>query len=395
MEFDVIIIGAGAAGMFCAATAGARGRRVLVLDSSDRLAEKIRISGGGRCNFTNLHCSHRNFLSRKPEFCRQALARFGVRDFIALVDRHRIAWHEKTLGQLFCDDSSRRIIDMLDRDCARAGVVRIMQCAIASVAKDAAGFQVASPQGAFRAAKLVVATGGLSIPQIGASPYGYKLAEQFGLAIVPPRPGLVPLSMDPAWLARYGTLSGLSFPADAYAPGARFREQVLITHRGLSGPAILQASSYWQWQDGAKQPLELDLLPDIDAQAWLRGLRDAGRRPSLAGALAQHLPRRLAQQLAEEMPCPQPLAELSNRNIAQLAAALKRWHIQPAGTLGYRKAEVTLGGVDTDELDPHSLEARRVPGLHFIGEVVDVTGQLGGHNFQWAWSSAWCAGMAL
>ncbi|MBL8471177.1 MAG: NAD(P)/FAD-dependent oxidoreductase [Rhodocyclaceae bacterium] len=395
LDFDAIVIGAGAAGLFCAGTAGARGRRVLLLDASARLAEKIRISGGGRCNFTNIHCTHHNFLSRQPEFCRQALARFSARDFIALVDKHGIAWHEKTLGQLFCDDSSQRIIDMLDRNAARAGVKRLMQCAIAAVAKDGDQFRIESTQGNFRAAKLVVASGGLSIPQIGASPFGYRLAEQFGLEVVAPRPGLVPLSMDPAWLARYGDLSGLSFPAEVHAPGAKFREQVLITHRGLSGPAILQASSYWQWQEGTKRPLEIDLMPEIDAHAWLRQLRAGGSRAGLAGALAQHLPRRLAQQLADGTPGAGRVAEMSNRTIDEVATSLQRWSIQPAGTLGYRKAEVTLGGVATEELDPVSLEARRVPGLHFIGEVVDVTGHLGGHNFQWAWSSGWCAGMAL
>ena len=395
MHFDVIVIGAGAAGMMCAATAGARGRQVLLIDHAPKLAEKIRISGGGRCNFTNRDLKPESFLSQNPHFCRSALSRYTPRDFLDLVERHGIAWHEKTLGQLFCDDSSTQIIDLLKTECDAAGVHWQRPSAVQGVVRDEAGFRVDTDLGARTASSLVVASGGLTVPKIGATPFGYRLAEQFGLAVVAPKPALVPLALDPAWLARFGELSGASFDSIASCAGPAFREQTLLTHRGLSGPAILQASSYWQ-QAGGREPVNIDLLPDIhDAEGWLREAR-AGRQ-TLAALLAEQLPRRFAQQWADiegDGKWNAALVELPRAALADIAQRLKCWRIHPSGTLGYNKAEVTLGGVDTRELDQRTMMARRAPGLYFIGEVVDVTGWLGGYNFQWAWSSGWCAGQA-
>ena len=402
MELDVIVLGAGAAGMMCAATAGQRGRRVLLIDHSTRLAEKIRISGGGRCNFTNREVGPGNFLSRNPHFCRSALARYTPRDFIALIERHNIRYHERNLGQLFCDDSAQQIIAMLKSECDAAGVQWAMPVTVARVARlegDAPGFEVATTQGSYRTRALVVATGGLSIPKIGATPLGYRLAEQFGLNIVPPKPALVPLALPPEWLERFGALSGSSFdavtscvevPRGAHWPA--FREAALVTHRGLSGPAILQVSSYWQF-GGARGPVAMDLVPDLDAGAWLNQHRR--EQQGLGALLATHLPRRFALSFAELHGWTQPLMQLSNAVLATIAQTLKGWPIQPAGTLGYAKAEVTLGGVDTAALSQQTLEARSVPGLYFIGEVVDVTGWLGGYNFQWAWASGQAAGRAV
>jgi predicted Rossmann fold flavoprotein len=389
--FDAVVIGAGAAGMMCAAIAGQRGRRVLLVDHYAKVGEKIRISGGGRCNFTNLHATHRDFLSRNPDFCRSALARYTPRDFIALVDRHGIAWHEKTLGQLFCDGSARQIIDMLRAECERGGVTWWQPCEVREVTRGS-GFRVETSRGAVRAAALVVATGGLTVPRIGATPFAYRLAERFGLAVVPPRPALVPLSLEPALLGRFGELAGVSVDAEARCGSGRFRESLLFTHRGLSGPAILQVSSYWQ-QAGAAEPIHIDLLPGVDARAWLRGERRS--RATLAGVLAQRLPRRFAQQWCAAHAIEGAMAELSDRALDEAARALGDWSVCPTGTLGYNKAEVTLGGVDTRGLSSRTLEALAVPGLHFIGEGVDVTGHLGGFNFQWAWASGHAAGSAL
>ncbi len=412
VDFEVIVIGAGAAGMMCAARAGQRGRRVLLVDHAQKLAEKIRISGGGRCNFTNLHCRPEAFLSRNPHFCRSALARYTPRHFIELVERHRIGYHEKTLGQLFCDDSAAQIIGMLKLECERGQVQWAMPASVEGIAPcaddDGARFAVATSQGSFRCASLVVASGGLSIPKIGASPLGYRIAEQFGLAVVPPKPALVPLAADPAFLARFGALSGASFDAvtavaaaDNAADGVlnksarklpRFRESVLLTHRGLSGPAILQISSYWQ-QAGGRGAIEVDLLPELNAREWLDSHR---LEPAWIGdLLAGMLPRRVALAFAAAHGWDRPLAQLSSKVVGQIAATLKHWRIQPSGTLGFDKAEVTLGGVDTDGLSQQTMAAKSVPGLYFIGEVVDVTGWLGGYNFQWAWSSAVAAAEAL
>ena len=390
-RFDVAVIGAGAAGMMCAATAGQRGRRVVLIDHYKDIGEKIRISGGGRCNFTNLHATHRNFLSSNPDFCRSALARYTPRDFIALVARYKIAYHEKTLGQLFCDDSSKRIIDMLKEEC-RAGGVRWRQpCSVTSVSHGAGGFRIETSQGIVESESLVVATGGLTVPKIGATPFAYKLAEQFGLAVVAPRPALVPLSFPPELLDRYGDLSGLSLPAEASCGNGRFRESLLFTHRGLSGPVILQISSYWQ-QAGAQQPIRINLLPGKKVREWFAERRRSRSAP--AALLAEELPQRFARQWAEGHGATVAMAELSDRALDELANALCAWEVQPSGTLGYNKAEVTLGGVDTRGLSSKTMEAKAVPGLFFIGEGVDVTGHLGGFNFQWAWASGRAAGEA-
>ena len=375
--------------MMCAARAGARGRRVLLVDHAPVIGEKIRISGGGRCNFTNLHCSPDNFISRNPAFCRSALARYRPQDFLTLVERHGIAWHEKKLGQLFCDGSATQIIAMLQSECDAGGVAWRVGCAIERVDACPPGYRVTTGQGVFTAPALVIATGGLSIPKIGATPFGYRVAEQFGLGVVPPRAGLVPLTFDAAELARYGDLSGLSVDAVASAGDGRFRENVLFTHRGLSGPAILQASSYWQ----PGEPLHIDLLPDLDA---FEMLASAGHRDSTpATVLADHLPKRLAQQWCAAHSATEPLKRMNESMLRLLAGQLKDWQVRPSGSEGYRKAEVTLGGVDTAGLSSRTMEARAAAGLYFIGEVVDVTGHLGGFNFQWAWASGHAAGEAL
>ena len=384
--YDVIVVGAGAAGMMCAATAGQRGRRVLLIEHYTKLGEKIRISGGGRCNFTNVGAGPANYLSRNPDFCRSALARYTPRHFIAQVERHGIAYHEKKLGQLFCDGPATQIIDMLRAECAAGGVEWWMPCPVDGVTHDGATFIVATPKGAARAPALVVATGGLTVPKIGATPFAYRLAEQFGLPVVPPRPALVPLAFAPAALARYGDLAGLSVDAEVAFGRARFRENLLFTHRGLSGPAILQISSYW---DG-RAPLSIDLLPAVDVAAWLAGHRGSSAR--LDTLLAEKLPRRFAQQWCEAHDAARPLREIGDAALGRVAAALEAWSVLPAGTLGYAKAEVTAGGVDTAALSSKTMAATAVPGLHFIGECVDVTGWLGGYNFQWAWASGHAAG---
>jgi predicted Rossmann fold flavoprotein len=388
---DVVVIGAGAAGMMCAATAGQRGRRVALIDHYAKLGEKIRISGGGRCNFTNIHATHRDFLSRNPDFCRSALARYTPRDFIALVESHGIHYHEKTLGQLFCDESARAVIDMLVAECAKGAVEWRQPCDVKKVARDGGSFRVDVAGGALVSESLVVATGGLTVPKIGASPFAYRIAEQFGLAVVPPRPALVPLSFGPELLARYGDLSGVSLDVEAWCGEGRFREALLFTHRGLSGPAILQVSSYWQ-ANGASQPIHIDLLPGVDARAWLAGERRS--KSSLASLLAQRLPKRFAQQWCDAHGLDKPVVQLSDGAIEEAIANLTDWKVQPSGTLGYNKAEVTLGGVDTRALSSKTMAALGVPGLFFIGEGVDVTGHLGGFNFQWAWASGHAAGEA-
>jgi predicted Rossmann fold flavoprotein len=388
--YDVIVIGAGAAGMMCAAQAGRRGRRVLLIEHFSVVGEKIRISGGGRCNFTNIHSDATKFLSQNPDFCRSALARYSPRDFIALVERHGIAWHEKKLGQLFCDDSALQIIAMLRAECEVAAVDWRVPCSVEKVDRESDAFIVATSRGPVRAASLVVATGGLTVPKIGATPLGYRIAEQFGVAVVPPRPALVPLALEPATLERYGDLSGVSIDAEVSCNGGRFRENLLFTHRGLSGPAILQVSSYWNGGD----LIHVDLLPGIDASAWLAGERAA--TAGVAGVLAQRLPHRFAQQWSLQFGNGQraagPIRSLGEKRLSEIGAALNDWSVLPSGTLGYNKAEVTLGGVDTRHLSSKTMAVERVPGLYFIGEVVDVTGHLGGHNFQWAWSSGFAAG---
>ena len=386
---DAVVIGAGAAGMMCAATAGQRGRRVLLIEHYHKLGEKIRISGGGRCNFTNIGAGPANYLSGNPDFCRSALARFAPRDFIDLIERHGIAYHEKKLGQLFCDGPSTQIIDMLRAECDAGGVEWWMPCPVDAVSRDGAMFRVATSHGVAGAPALVVATGGLTVPKIGATPFAYRIAEQFGLRVVPPRPALVPLAFAPDALARYGDLAGVSVDAEIAFGEARFRENLLFTHRGLSGPAILQVSSYW---DG-RSPLSIDLLPDVDAVAWLADHRRSSAR--LDTLLSEKLPRRFAQQWCEAYDAARPLCEFTADELTAHAARLKRWPVLPSGTLGYAKAEVTVGGIDTRDLSSKTMAALAVPGLHFIGEAVDVTGWLGGYNFQWAWASAHAAGSAV
>ena len=388
---DVVVIGAGAAGMMCAATAGKRGRRVILVDHYKEVGEKIRISGGGRCNFTNLHATHRDFLSGNPDFCRSALARYTPRDFLALVERHGVAWHEKTLGQLFCDESSKQVIALLVAECAAGRVAWRQPCAVAGVAKRDSGFRVETAMGPIECEALVIATGGLTVPKIGATPFAYQLAAQFGLGVVPPKPALVPLSFDPELLSRYGDLAGVSLDVEASCGGGRFREALLFTHRGLSGPSILQVSSYWQ-RANAAEPIRVNLLPGVDARAWLASERRS--KATLATLLAERMPKRLAQQWAQAHGFTTALAELSDRVLDEAARALSDWPIQPSGTLGYNKAEVTLGGVDTRGLSSKTMQALEVPGLYFIGEAVDVTGHLGGFNFQWAWASGHAAGEA-
>ena len=390
--FDAAVIGAGAAGMMCAATAGQRGRKVLLIDHYDRVGEKIRISGGGRCNFTNLHATHRDFISANPDFCRSALSRYTPRDFIALVDKHGIAWHEKTLGQLFCDESSKQVIEMLEAECADGGVEWWQPCGVTSVRRNDAGFEVDTSRGTISARALVIATGGLTVPKIGATPFAYRIAGQFGLPVVPPKPALVPLSFDPAFLERYGELAGVSLDVEASCAGGSFREAMLFTHRGLSGPAILQVSSYWQ-HAGASEPIRINLLPGVDVRAWIAAERRS--RASLASLLAERWPKRLAQQWGAAHALEVPLAQVGDRALDAAVRELTEWKVQPSGTLGYNKAEVTLGGVDTRSLSSKTLEATQVPGLHFIGEAVDVTGHLGGFNFQWAWASGHAAGSAV
>lgn len=397
MHFDAIVIGAGAAGLHCAALAGQRGARVLLIDHAEKIAEKIRISGGGRCNFTNRDTTPANFSGANPHFCRSALARYTPADFIALVQRHGIAWHEKHKGQLFCDDSSEQIIAMLLRECERGGVTHWQPCAVQAVRRvDNTGFELDTDRGTASAKQLVVATGGLSIPKIGATDFGYRLARQFGHAIVETRPALVPLSFDPVSWAPFAALSGLSLEAAIETGEAQARtafvEDLLFTHRGLSGPAVLQISSFWR----AGTPIRLDLAPGHDLQAELLQAKQTSRR-KLANELAELIPRRLAEAWLASTPelADRPLPEQRDRDLAQLAARLQRWELKPQATEGYRKAEVTAGGVDTRELSSQTMESRLMPGLFFIGEVVDVTGWLGGYNFQWAWASAAACAQAL
>lgn len=385
---DVVVIGAGAAGLICAIEAGRRGRRVVVIDHARAPGEKIRISGGGRCNFTNRDAAPRHYLSANPGFAISALKRFSAQDFIARIDRRGIAWHEKTLGQLFCDGSARQVVDMLTDDLADSGGELRLSTAITGVERTADGFIVATASGTVACRSLVVASGGKSIPKMGASGFGYEVAERFGLALQPTRPGLVPLTLDPALLERLAPLAGVAVAARVAHGKTRFEEGLLFTHRGLSGPAILQISSYWREGD----EIALALAPHTDIFARLREARAAQGRQSPATALAALLPRRLAQLIAEREAGTVNLADLSDRALRRIDEAVNGWRLKPTGSEGYRTAEVTLGGVDTAGLDSRTMQAREVPGLFFVGEVVDVTGWLGGYNFQWAWSSGWVAG---
>ncbi|MBR2819238.1 MAG: NAD(P)/FAD-dependent oxidoreductase [Reyranella sp.] len=382
--FDVVVLGAGAAGLMCALRAGQRGRKVLLLDHADKVGKKILISGGGRCNFTNLEARPEAFLSANPHFCKSALARYTQHDFIALVEKHRIAWHEKTLGQLFCDGSARQIVKMLLDEAAAAGVDVRVAHRVTKVEK-ADRFTVATDHGSFAATTLVLATGGLSIPKMGATGLAHDLARRFGLKIVDPRPALVPFTLaTPA-------ISGVSLDVVARCDRASFREALLFTHRGLSGPAVLQVSSYWR----PGQQVVIDMLPDLDAAAFLKERKRSRPKAELRTVLAEKLPQRLAQALAPDIGSDGTMANLRDRDLEALAARLKLWTIVPTGTEGYAKAEVTVGGIDTDGLSSKTMEAKSVPGLFAIGEAVDVTGWLGGYNFQWAWSSGWVAGESV
>ena len=388
-DHDVIIIGAGAAGFMCAIEAGKRGRRVWLLDHSDKIAEKIRISGGGRCNFTNIHAGSRNFISQNPHFCKSALARFTPQDFIALVQKHGIVFHEKKLGQLFCANSAQQIIDMLRAEARAAGVTLETGVTVQDVeALPGRGFVVRTDRGDKTCASLVVATGGLSIPKIGATDFGYRIAKKFGLKIVPPRAGLVPLTFSGDLLERCKALSGLSVDAEVKCGKQSFAEGLLFTHRGLSGPSILQISSYWR--EG--EDIIVDLAPGADVFAFLKDKKKSSGKVHVSTALSEILPARLAQNICEAQVLSGPVADIPDSKLAVLGKAVNDWHVLPQGTEGYRTAEVTLGGVDTDELSSQTMECRKHPGLYFIGEVVDVTGHLGGFNFQWAWSSGWVAG---
>lgn len=391
-KFDVIIIGAGAAGLFCAAQAGQRGKRVLVLDNGKKAGRKILMSGGGRCNFTNLYTEPAAYLSHNPHFCKSALARYTQWDFIDLVNRHGIQWHEKTLGQLFCDDSAQQIVDLLLKECETGQVTLRLRSEVLKVTRDN-GYTLELNGSVAQADRLVIASGGLSMPGLGASPFGYKIAEQFGLKVFPTRAGLVPFTLHKPLLEQLQTLSGVAVPAVMTAEdGTVFKEALLFTHRGLSGPAVLQLSSYWQ----PGEFVTINLSPESDLNALLSEEREIHPNQSLKNTLAKVLPRRLVEclQLLGMVPeC--TLKQLNGRQQAELAETLHGWRVQPNGTEGYRTAEVTLGGVDTDALSSKTMEARDVPGLYFIGEVVDVTGWLGGYNFQWAWSSAWACAQAL
>ncbi|UWU35070.1 NAD(P)/FAD-dependent oxidoreductase [Rhizobium sophoriradicis] len=385
---DVIVIGAGAAGMMAAIRAGKRGRSVLVLDHARAPGEKIRISGGGRCNFTNIHAGPKNFLSANPHFCKSALARFTPADFIAMVERHGIAWHEKTLGQLFCDDSAKDIIRMLLDEMRAVGAVLQLGTDISAVERLETGFRVSTGDGVYEAASVIVATGGKSIPKMGATGFAYRLAEQFGLAVLETRPALVPLTLDPGLLASIAPLAGISAPAEIRHGKTAFREALLFTHRGLSGPAILQISSYWREGD----EIVLAIEPDIDIAAQLKRAKQLNGRQSAQTALGEILPKRLAQFLVEREKISGNMADLADKALLRLAASAQNFAVKPSGSEGYRTAEVTLGGIDTAALDSRSMEAKAVPGLYFIGECVDVTGWLGGYNFQWAWASGFAAG---
>ncbi len=401
MKSDVIIIGSGAAGLMCALQAGGRGRSVVLLDHSKKLAEKIRISGGGNCNFTNLDVKPENYISSNPHFCRSALSRYTPQDFIALLYKHNISFHEKTLGQLFCDEGSETIINMLRTECDAAGVKRYMSCEVEEIkhtpyAPNVGGgkkakFYVSTSRGEFEAVSLVIATGGLSIPKTGATPYGYHVAEQFGIPITKLKAGLVPLTFAPDDWKPYADLTGVSFPVIVTVGKQSFREDMLVTHRGLSGPAILQASSYWQHGEA----LHINLLPDCDMETLLT--EQKASKKLLSNYLTQWFPKSFADVWCEENKTfeNKPLNQYNDKQRKVIAGQLHDWQVTPSGTMGYAKAEVTCGGIDTHALSSKTMECNDVPGLYFIGEVVDVTGQLGGYNFQWAWASGYAAGQAV
>jgi predicted Rossmann fold flavoprotein len=395
-QFDVAVIGAGAAGMMCAAVAGQRGRKVVLIDHAGKLAEKIRISGGGRCNFTNLYAGPQNYLSQNPHFSKSALSRYTAQDFLGLVKRYRIAYHEKHKGQLFCDDSAEQIINMLKAECETGGVQWRMPCKVDAIGKEGEAFRIQTDTGEILADRVVIATGGLSIPKIGATDFAYRIAKQFGLKIVETRPALAPLTFDPAAWEPFVPLAGIALEVDIETGQkksfGRFREDLLFTHRGLSGPAVLQISSYWQ----PGTALSVNMLPEMDVATILTEGKTSIKK-NLGNVVAQWLPARLAEGwlTANNFRTDARVADMPDKELRRLGESLNRWVITPNGSEGYRKAEVTLGGIDTRELSQQSLMANKVPGLHFIGEAVDVTGWLGGYNFQWAWASGMAAGLAV
>ncbi|MCL6268345.1 NAD(P)/FAD-dependent oxidoreductase [Sansalvadorimonas sp. 2012CJ34-2] len=389
-QSDVVIIGAGAAGLMCALTAGQRGRRVLVLDHGKRPGRKILLSGGGRCNYTNMYAEPANYLSSNKHYCKSALSRFTQWDFQAMVDKHGIAWHEKTLGQLFCDNTAKDIVDMLLAECDQAGVTICNRVEIGEIeALESGSYQIQTSEGAVTAESLVVATGGLSFPTMGSTDFGYRVAKQFGHNIVPSRPALVPFTLPQELMKRFADLPGISTEVIASCNNASFREALLFTHKGLSGPAILQVSSYWQ----KGNEITINWLPDIDVEEWLKSQRDARPKASLATLLTEHLPKRLATVFAEWIGEKGEACQWRRESMDKMISMLSDCRITPNGTEGYKKAEVTMGGVNTDQLSSKTMGSRLQDNLYFIGEVVDVTGHLGGFNFQWAWASGHCAGL--
>lgn len=392
-SYDTVIIGAGAAGLFCASLAGQAGLSVLVLDNGKKAGRKILMSGGGRCNFTNMYIEPSAYLSENPHFCKSALARYTQWDFIELVQKHNIGYHEKTLGQLFCDDSAQQIVDLLLTECQKGKVSVRLRSEVTQIEKTDAGFTIFVDGKTITTPSVVIASGGLSMPGLGATPFGYKVAEQFGLSVLPTRAGLVPFTLHKPQLEQLSQLSGVAVPAIVTAKnGTSFKENILFTHRGLSGPAILQISSYWQ----AGEYVSINLLPNIDLESFLQEKRQEHPNQLLKNTLSRLLPKRFIEIMIENKQLPDvSLAQLSNERITQIATLLQEWQVQPNGTEGYRTAEVTLGGVDTRALSSKTMEATKVKGLYFIGEVVDVTGWLGGYNFQWAWSSAYACAQSL
>ncbi len=387
-ETDVVIIGAGASGLMCAIEAGKRGRKVLVVDHANKAGKKILMSGGGRCNFTNYSIEPDNFISHNPHFCKSALRRYSQWDFLALIGRYQIPFHERDHGQLFCDESAKDILDMLLTECGKAGVVVQLNTRIDTIERLADRFHVKTSQGDFTGQSLVVATGGLSIPKMGATPFGYKIAEQFGIKVLPTHAGLVPFTLQPEDKEKFSALSGIAVPCVVSNNRQSFSENVLFTHRGLSGPAILQISSYWR----AGEAIAINLLPQVNLDSELKAKREQKVKNKLKTILEGYLPKRLIGVFLPEDVLDLSMQDVSDKQIRQVADQLHNWTIKPNGTEGYRTAEVTSGGVDCDAVSSKTMESKQVPGLYFIGEVLDVTGWLGGYNFQWAWSSAWCAG---
>lgn len=388
VDVDVVIIGAGASGLMCAIEAGKRGRKVWLLDHAKRAGKKILMSGGGRCNFTNYHLSPEHYLSQNPHFCKSALSRYSQWDFLALIHKHAIAFHERDHGQLFCNDSAKDIVDMLLTECAAVGVKLCLSTQIEQIKAVQQKFVISTAQGDIAAQSLVIATGGLSIPKIGATPFGYQIAQQFGIAVIPTRAGLVPFTLQVEDKLKFAPLSGIALTCEVSTQSQRFKEAVLFTHRGLSGPAILQLSSYWQ----VGEEIKVNFLPDLDLTVLLKNQRQQNVSLKLKNLLAQWLPKRLIAVLLAESLLDTPLTELSDKKIAEVVRLLQHWTIKPNNTEGYRTAEVTVGGVDCAAISSKTMESKQVPGLFFVGEVLDVTGRLGGYNFQWAWASGWCAG---